>query len=75
MIVFRNRSSLLGKALRIDVNTGNDSIPYTIPSDNPFVNDPEARPEVYAYGLRNPWRGGADIGHPDTGRPYIKLHY
>lgn len=40
-------SSLLGKILRIDVNSG---APYSIPSDNPFGN------EVWAYGLRNPWR-------------------
>jgi glucose/arabinose dehydrogenase len=48
-------NSLLGKILRIDVNTP-DSIPYAIPPDNPFVNDPAARDEIYAYGLRNPWK-------------------
>jgi glucose/arabinose dehydrogenase len=31
-------------------------MPYGIPSDNPFVNDKQARPEIYAYGVRNPWR-------------------
>src|SRR5688572_19926512 len=43
----QNTQSLLGKILRIDVNNGD---PYTIPSDNPFGS------EVWAYGLRNPWR-------------------
>jgi glucose/arabinose dehydrogenase len=43
----QNTSSLLGKILRIDVNNGD---PYSIPADNPFGN------EVWAYGLRNPWR-------------------
>jgi glucose/arabinose dehydrogenase len=43
----QNTESLLGKILRVDVNSGN---PYTIPADNPFGN------EVWAYGLRNPWR-------------------
>lgn len=44
--------SLLGKILRINVN-GN---PYSIPADNPFVNTNGARKEIWAYGLRNPWR-------------------
>lgn len=46
--------SLLGKMLRIDV----DRLPYTIPADNPRL--PEARPEIWAYGLRNPWRFSFD---------------
>jgi len=49
----QNRDSLLGKLLRIDVNSGN---PYGIPSSNPFANDANARKEVWAYGLRNAWR-------------------
>lgn len=48
--------TLLGKLLRIDVST----TPYSIPPDNPFVNDPAALPEIYAYGLRNPWRFTVD---------------
>lgn len=48
----QNLENLLGKILRIDVNQP----PYGIPADNPFVNQPNARPEIYAYGLRNPWR-------------------
>ncbi|NWF64056.1 MAG: PQQ-dependent sugar dehydrogenase [Chloroflexi bacterium] len=47
----QNINSLLGKILRIDVNNGE---PYTIPADNPFGN------EVWAYGLRNPWRFSFD---------------
>jgi glucose/arabinose dehydrogenase len=49
--------TLLGKILRIDVNSGE---PYAIPEDNPFVGNPEARPEIWAYGLRNPWRFSFD---------------
>jgi glucose/arabinose dehydrogenase len=45
-------NTLLGKILRIDVN-GN---PYSVPKDNPFVGRGGARPEIWAYGLRNPWR-------------------
>lgn len=47
----QNKGSLLGKILRIDVNNGD---PYSIPADNPFGN------EVWAYGLRNPWRMSFD---------------
>ncbi|MFQ5527823.1 MAG: PQQ-dependent sugar dehydrogenase [Thermoanaerobaculia bacterium] len=49
----QNLGSLLGKMLRIDVDRGE---PFAIPDDNPFVGDPEAREEIWAYGLRNPWR-------------------
>lgn len=50
-------SNLLGKVLRIDVEHG---LPYQIPSDNPFVGTPGARGEIFAYGLRNPWRSSFD---------------
>jgi glucose/arabinose dehydrogenase len=50
-------SNLLGKILRIDVEGG---LPYEIPSDNPFVGTPGARPEIWALGLRNPWRASFD---------------
>ncbi len=49
--------SLLGKLLRIDPGGGD---PYAIPPDNPFVDRAGARPEVYSYGLRNPWRFSFD---------------
>ena len=52
----QDTTSLLGKILRIDVNSGD---PYTIPSDNPFGN------EVWAYGLRNPWRISFDRSSGD----------
>jgi glucose/arabinose dehydrogenase len=45
-------SQLLGKILRIDV----DTLPYRIPGSNPFRNNMNARPEIWAYGVRNPWR-------------------
>lgn len=43
-----------------------DGKPYRIPPDNPFVSDPKARPEVYAYGVRNMWRCAVDRGDPVT---------
>ena len=49
----QNNQSLLGKMLRIDVDNGT---PYTIPADNPFVNDASTLNEIWATGLRNPWR-------------------
>jgi glucose/arabinose dehydrogenase len=57
---FRNGQNLgahLGKMLRIDVDRGN---PYSIPTDNPFVSTSGARGEIWAYGLRNPWRFAFD---------------
>jgi quinoprotein glucose dehydrogenase len=53
-----------GKVLRIDVDSTTDGRPYGIPADNPFVANPNACPEIWAYGLRNPW--GASID-PETG--------
>jgi len=43
------------------------TLPYTIPEDNPFVNQPPMQPEIYAYGLRNPWRCSCDRGDPVNG--------
>jgi len=49
----QNLGSLLGKILRIDVNAQPG---YAVPADNPFVGTPGVRPEIWAYGMRNPWR-------------------
>jgi glucose/arabinose dehydrogenase len=53
----QNLGSLLGKLLRIDVDRGT---PYAIPPDNPFLGRAGARPEIWAIGLRNPWRFSFD---------------
>ncbi|WP_329225051.1 PQQ-dependent sugar dehydrogenase [Streptomyces sp. NBC_01460] len=58
----QNLDTLLGKLLRIDPSGAE---PYAIPSDNPFVGDPSARGEIWAYGLRNPWRFSFDSGTGD----------
>jgi uncharacterized repeat protein (TIGR03806 family) len=47
---------LLASVLRIDVDHPDPGKNYSVPKDNPFTNRPGARPEVWAYGLRNPWR-------------------
>ena len=53
-------SDLLSSILRIDVDHKDPGKQYAVPSDNPFVGMKDARPEVWAYGLRNPWRMGFD---------------
>jgi glucose/arabinose dehydrogenase len=55
----QNLASPLGKILRIDPKQSGSQA-YTVPSDNPFVNRAGARPEIYSYGLRNPWRYSFD---------------
>lgn len=62
----QNKSALLGKVLRIDVDDNERGPLYKIPPDNPFVRDRGARPEVYAYGVRNMWRCSVDRGDPAT---------
>jgi hypothetical protein len=61
----QNAATLLGSILRLDVDNGH---PYAIPPDNPFVDDPAAAPEVWVYGLRNPWRIAIDT---EAGLLYI----
>lgn len=60
-------STLHGKLLRIQP-TPDGARPYVVPKGNPFVDRPGARPEIYAYGLRNPWRFSFDM---DTGDLWI----
>ena len=49
-------SILAGKIIRIDIRGATEGEPYRVPPDNPFLDTPGARPEIWAYGLRNPWR-------------------
>ena len=68
--------SLHGKIIRIDVRNASPAQPLKVPDDNPFVTYANARPEVWAYGLRNPWRMAfdkqdnklwvSDVGHNDS---------
>lgn len=53
----QDRSSLLGTIIRLDVDQGD---PYALPPDNPFVQQPNARPEIWSWGWRNPWRFSFD---------------
>jgi glucose/arabinose dehydrogenase len=55
-------ADLHGKILRIDVDNPSEGREYGIPADNPFLDDPEAMPEIWALGLRNPWRCSFDMG-------------
>jgi glucose/arabinose dehydrogenase len=56
----QNLGTLLGSVLRLDVDRQENGKPYAIPRDNPFVNRTGARPEIWAYGLRNVWRMAFD---------------
>jgi glucose/arabinose dehydrogenase len=58
----QNRQTLLGKMLRLDVDNGE---PYAIPADNPYVGQAGTRPEIWAIGLRNPWRYAFDRANGD----------
>ena len=65
----QNTQVLLGKLLRLDVDRPAGNLPYGIPADNPYASGAGGnRPEIWAYGLRNPWRYTFDRG---TGDLYI----
>ena len=64
----QNIDELLGKILRIDIDHPNGSVPYSSPPDNPFFGSTPGRDEIYAYGMRNPWRFSFDRG---TGQLYV----
>lgn len=64
----QNLNALLGKLLRIDVRNAGANQPYAIPSLNPFVGQANRLGEIWAYGLRNPWRYAFDEA---TGLLYI----
>ena len=57
----QNTLVLLGKILRLDVDNPSGGNNYGIPSDNPFVGNPDGLDEIWAYGLRNPWRFSFDF--------------
>lgn len=61
-------TSWCGKVLRIDVDDRTGTLPYGIPDDNPFLDTPHAAPEIWAYGLRNPWGAWID---PETDLFYL----
>lgn len=56
----QNLSTLLGSILRVDVDHHDAGKKYAIPKDNPFVGQPGAQPEIWAYGVRNIWRMSFD---------------
>jgi glucose/arabinose dehydrogenase len=58
----QNPGSLLGKLLRLDVANASQAVPYLIPATNPYRNQAGSRPEIWAIGLRNPWRFAFDAG-------------
>lgn len=61
-------SNLLSCILRIDVDQVGNKKPYSIPGDNPFVNQKNVRPEIWAFGFRNPWKM---CFHPENGDLWV----
>ncbi len=64
----QNTETLLGSIIRIDVRESTASRPYRIPTDNPFLGRAGFRPEIWAFGLRNPWRMAFD---QETGELWV----
>ncbi|MEM7275425.1 MAG: PQQ-dependent sugar dehydrogenase, partial [Actinomycetota bacterium] len=64
----QDRQTLLGSILRIDPAATTGEAAYAVPADNPFVDDPDARDEIWTWGLRNPWRFSFDA---ETGDLWI----
>ena len=58
----QNKNTFLGKILRIDIRNSSSTHPYVVPPGNPFYNDatPGIKKEIWAYGMRNPWRSSVD---------------
>jgi putative heme-binding domain-containing protein len=54
-------SLFLGKMLRVDVDHLENGLPYAVPPDNPFIGRADIRPEIWAWGLREPWRFSFDL--------------
>jgi uncharacterized repeat protein (TIGR03806 family) len=61
-------SNLLATVMRIDVDHADPGRPYRVPADNPFVDMAGVRPEIWAYGFRNPWKMSF---HPDDGSLWV----
>lgn len=57
----QGRAELLGDILRLQIDPAKPDVPYTVPADNPFVGQAGVKPEVWAYGFRNPWRMSWDM--------------
>lgn len=76
-------TTIMGKLLRIDLQNRDtqDGLLYDIPPDNPFAGEPDVRPEIWAYGLRNPWSFSfdsltGDLYLPDVGQyMYEEVNY
>lgn len=64
----QNLTDLQSVMMRLDVDHPETGRNYSIPKDNPFIATPGARPEIWAYGFRNPWRFSFD---PTTGQPWV----